>query len=98
MKQARKPLRERVAERKARQEKKAKIDPARQWGRRIGILGNLLQFAALALLVVEILPLMRGDHAGDLNWARISTFAVLFVFGRVVKFGADISRSKGKRR
>ncbi len=91
----RKPLRQRVAERKAGYGRREESETARLWRRRLGTLGNLFQIVALILLVVEVLPLIQGGLEGvaSLNYMRITVYALVFVLGRIVRAGADLTRT-----
>ena len=92
----RKPLRQRIAERKAGYGRPVESAAARLWRRRLAMLGNLLQGVALILLVIDVLPLIQEgfDGAARLNYTRITVYALVFVLGRIVRAGADLSRPR----
>lgn len=87
----RKPLRQRVAERKAGikpEEDQATI----KWRRRLGFLANVLQGVALVMLLIYLFQYLTGDIAG-LNYMVVGLYAILFVIGRAIKIGVDIQKS-----
>lgn len=98
MKQPRKPLRQRVADRKAGRDKPVENETSKRWRKRVAIVGNGLQVVALLLLAAELLPLANGDFGAVIEWDRIVGLAVVFVAGRILRAGSDILRSMGRGR
>jgi len=90
----RKPLRQRVAERKAGI--KPDEDPSTiKWRKRLGFLANILQGVALIMLLIYLFQYMTGDIAG-LNYMVVGLYAILFVIGRGIKIGIDIQKATRK--
>lgn len=97
MKKPRKPLRQRVADRKAGREEPEEKESQRRWRRRLARLGNILQFGAILLILFEILPAMAGDFDAEIKWTRIISYSLIYVLGRIVRAGSDIIRSARNR-
>ena len=90
----RKPLRQRVAERKAGIVDEG--DPKkRAWNRRLGFFANVLQGIALLLLMIYFFEFMRRDFVG-INYTVIIFYAVVFLIGRSIKLVLDIQRMRNK--
>ena len=86
----RKPLRQRVAERRAGIKPEAS-ERALKWRKRLSFFANILQGVALVALMIYIFQYLTGDVTG-LNYVVIGLYAVLFVIGRVIKIGLDVQR------
>ncbi len=97
MKRPRKPLRQRVADRKAGREEPEEKESQRRWRRRLALLGNLLQFVAILLILFEVLPAMAGNFDAEIEWTRIIFYSLLYVLGRIIRAGSDIFRSVRSR-
>lgn len=90
----RKPLRQRVAERRA-----GIVDEGDQkklkWNRRLGFFANVLQGIALLLLLIYFFEFMRRDFVG-INYTVVIFYAVVFLIGRGIKLVLDIQRMRYK--
>lgn len=97
----RKPLRERVAERKAKEAAKAEkadggpvdmADPVarekaekRQRWEAIGMVGTVLQWCALIAVIVQGYLVWQAPSTDQPRWQWMIVFAVFFVLGRAIR-------------
>lgn len=87
----RKPLRQRVAERKAgiRPEESEKTV---LWRKRLTFLANVLQAVALIGLMTYVYEFVNRGMTG-VNYLVVGIYVILFVIGRGMKIGIDIQKS-----
>ncbi len=87
----RKPLRQRVAERKAgiRPEESEKTV---LWRKRLTFLANVLQAVALIGLMIYVYEFVNRGMTG-VNYLVVGIYVILFVIGRGMKIGIDIQKS-----
>lgn len=87
----RKPLRQRVAERKAgiRPEESEK---SIAWRKRLVFLANILQGVALIGLMIYVFEFVNRGMSG-VNYLVVGVYVILFVIGRGLKIGIDIQKS-----
>lgn len=86
----RKPLRQRVAERRAGIKPEAD-EKTEKWRKRFTFFANVLQGVALAMLLIYMFQYLIGDVA-SLNYMIVGFYAILFIIGRAIKIGLDIQR------
>lgn len=91
----RKPLRQRVAERKAgiRPEESEKTIV---WRRRLTFFANVLQGVALIGLMIYVFEFVQRGMTG-INYLVVGIYVILFVLGRALKIGIDIQKSTRRR-
>ncbi|RMF08902.1 MAG: hypothetical protein D6763_08925 [Alphaproteobacteria bacterium] len=86
----RKPLRQRVAERRAGIKPEAD-QKAERWRKRFGFFANILQGVALVMLLIYMFQYLIGDVA-TISYMIVGFYAILFVIGRAIRIGLDIQR------
>lgn len=92
---SRKPLRQRVAERKAGI-KPEESDQAKLWRRRLTFLANVLQGVALILLVIYVFEFAPRGMT-HVNFVLVGIYIAIFVIGRALKIAIDIQKSAWRR-
>jgi len=92
----RKPLRQRVAERRAgipEEESQKSV----LWRKRLTFFANVLQGAALLLLLIYVFEFMNRGMIG-INYTVVIFYVIIFVIGRAIKIGLDIQKATRRRR
>lgn len=91
----RKPLRQRVAERRAGIKPEDDASTLK-WRKRLGFAANILQGVALVMLLIYLFQFLTGDIK-SLNYMIIGFYAVLFIIGRVIRIAIDIQKMTKRR-
>lgn len=91
----RKPLRQRVAERRAGI-KPEEDQKSIKWRKRWIFFANILQGVALVMLLLYLFQYLSGEVA-QLNYVVIGLYAILFILGRAIRIGLDLQRMSKRR-
>lgn len=93
--QAHKPLRQRIADREAGIASDAddpKAASRRKLRGRVILAAYLLMAVSLALLLLEVIPIISTGNVANVNWTGIILYSVLFVAGRAAIVGIKVMR------